>query len=220
MEKARSERISELLMDLVRIQSDTGTRLERDVEDYLHQWLGEHAYFKSHPKYFGRYPLPQDPLERSAVWALVKGQGDQTVILMHHHDVVDAFDYGSLAKWAYDPPRLQTALGEVALSEEVRRDLESGNWIFGRGTGDMKAGAAIQLVMLAEYAVRPGFKGNILLLSVPDEESLSVGMRGSLGLLIDLKTRFNLNYRMLINAEPHSKEQNKCGTFHIGWFGR
>jgi arginine utilization protein RocB len=216
MENSRSKRIIELMMGLVRIRSDTGTRREKDVEDYLHKWLGEHAYFKSRPEYFGRYPLPQDPLGRCAVWALVKGQGDRTVILMHHHDVVDAFDYGSLEKWAYDPPKLQTALGEVALSQEVRRDLESGNWIFGRGTGDMKAGAAIQLVMLAEYAVRPDFKGNILLLSVPDEESLSVGMRGSLGLLIDLRTRFKLNYRMLINAEPHSKEQGRCGTFHVG----
>jgi len=216
MADVRAERINQLTMDLVRIQSDTGTSQEKDVESYLHAWLVQHPYYKSHPDYCGQYPLPQDPLERCAVWALVKGQGDQTVILMHHHDVVDAFDYGSLAKLAYEPAALETALKEVSLSQEVRRDLDSGNWIFGRGTGDMKAGAAIQLVLLAEYAARTDFKGNILLLSVPDEESLSVGMRGSLGLLIDLKTRFKLSYRMLINAEPHSKEQGKCGTFHVG----
>ncbi len=68
------------------------------LKPYLHDWLGQREYFKNHPDYFGRYPLGKDPLERSVVWGLVKGQGDQTVILMHHHDVVDAFDYGSLAE--------------------------------------------------------------------------------------------------------------------------
>ncbi len=207
-------------MDLVRIQSDTGTRQEKDVENYLHAWLGDHEYFRNNPNFFGRYPLPEDPVERCAVWGLVKGQGDQTVILMHHHDVVDAFDYGGLEKWAYDPLKLESALSKVALSQEVRRDLASGQWLFGRGTGDMKGGAAIQFALLEEYAERPDFKGNILLLSVPDEESLSVGMRGSLRLLIDLKAGFKLNYKILINSEPHAKEQDKIGTFHVGSAGK
>ena len=220
MKNSRSDRIKKLTLELVRIQSDTGTRQEKDVETYLHDWLGEREYFKNHPDYFGQYPLPEDPLERCVVWGLVKGQGDQTVILMHHHDVVDAFDYGSLAKWAYDPPKLQAALAGMELTPEVRRDLESDAWIFGRGTGDMKAGAATQCVLLEEYSEKSDFKGNILLLSVPDEESLSVGMRGSLRLLIDLKARYNLNYKILINSEPHAKEQGNIGTFHVGSAGK
>jgi len=220
MENTRSERIKQLTLDLVRIQSDTGTRQEKDVENYLHAWLGKHEYFRNNPHYFGQHPLPEDPVERCVVWGLVKGQGDQTVILMHHHDVVDAFDYGGLAKWAYNPAKLEPALKEVALTQEVRRDLDSGQWLFGRGTGDMKGGGAIQFALLEEFAARPDFKGNILLLSVPDEESLSVGMRGSLRLLIDLKARFKLNYNILINSEPHAKEHGTTGTFHIGSAGK
>jgi arginine utilization protein RocB len=220
MKNTRSERIKKLTLDLVRIQSDTGTRQEKDVENYLHAWLAEHEYFRNNPNHFGQHPLPEDPVERCVVWGLVKGQGDQTVILMHHHDVVDAFDYGGLEQWAYDPSNLESALNEVALSQEVRRDLASGQWLFGRGTGDMKGGAAIQFTLLEEFAERPDFKGNILLLSVPDEESLSVGMRGSLRLLIDLKARFKLNYKILINSEPHAKEQDKIGTLHVGSAGK
>jgi arginine utilization protein RocB len=220
MKNARSERIKKLTLDLVRIQSDTGTRQEKDVENYLHAWLAEHEYFRNNPNHFGQHPLPEDPVERCVVWGLVKGQGDQTVILMHHHDVVDAFDYGGLEQWAYDPSNLESALNEVSLSQEVRRDLASGQWLFGRGTGDMKGGAAIQFTLLEEFAERPDFKGNILLLSVPDEESLSVGMRGSLRLLIDLKARFKLNYKILINSEPHAKEQDKIGTLHVGSAGK
>lgn len=75
----------------------------------------------------------------------------------------------------------------LPLCSEVRRDLNRGQWLSGRGTGDMKGGAAIQFALLAEYAAQLDFKGNILLLSVPDEESLSVGMRGSLSLLVDYR---------------------------------
>jgi arginine utilization protein RocB len=220
MKNLRSDRVKELMLELVRIQSDTGTRQEQDVEAYLHDWLGQRKYFKGHPDHFGRYRLRKDPLERSVVWGLVKGQGDQTVILMHHHDVVDAFDYGSLAKWAYDPPKLQAALAGMELTPEARLDLESDAWIFGRGTGDMKAGAAAQCVLLAEYSEQSDFKGNILLLSVPDEENLSEGMRGSLSLLADLKSKYKLDYKIMINSEPHSKEQGNKGTFHVGSAGK
>jgi arginine utilization protein RocB len=220
MKTLRSDRIKELMLELVRVQSDTGTRREQDVEAYLYEWLGRRKYFIDHPDYFGRYRLRKDPLERSVVWGLVKGQGDQTVILMHHHDVVDAFDYGSLAKWAYDPPKLQAALAGMELTPEARRDLESDAWIFGRGTGDMKAGAAAQCVLLEEYSAKSDFKGNILLLSVPDEENLSEGMRGSLDLLADLKARYHLDYKIMINSEPHSKAQGNVGTFHIGSAGK
>ncbi|UCD82016.1 MAG: hypothetical protein JSW26_11490, partial [Desulfobacterales bacterium] len=84
MENARKERIRRLTLDLVRIRSDTGTRLEIDAEHFLYEWLGGLAYFKTHPAYFGLYPVARDPLKRRVVWALVKGQGDDTVILMHH----------------------------------------------------------------------------------------------------------------------------------------
>jgi arginine utilization protein RocB len=223
MGDARAERIKNLTMDLVRIQSDTGTRQETDVENHLHALLGELEYFKRNPDNFGLFRVQKDPLERCVVWGLVRGQGgqgEQTVILMHHHDVVDAFDYGNLGKWAYDPVNLESELKDVELSPDVRRDLESGRWLFGRGTGDMKGGAAIQLAVLEEYAEIRDFNGNILLLSVPDEESLSAGMRGSLPLLGELKEKFNLNYKILINSEPHAKEQDRHGKFYIGSAGK
>ena len=220
MNNMRPERIEELMLELVQIRSDTGTSQEKDVETFIEQWLRQCDYFKQWPDRCGRYDLSGDPLQRSAVWGLIKGRGDRTVILMHHHDVVDAFDYGDLQKWAYDPPKLHSALAGMELPAEARLDLESGDWIFGRGTGDMKAGAAIQLVLLEGYSRKTDLKGNILLLSVPDEENLSQGMRGSLSLLVDLQKRFNLDYRLLINSEPHAKEDNRTGIFHIGSAGK
>lgn len=51
----------------------------------------------------------------------------------------------------------------------MRTDAESGDWLFGRGTMDMKAGLAVQLSML-ERAMNGHFDGNVLLITVPDEE--------------------------------------------------
>ena len=47
--------------------------------------------------------------------------------------------------------------------------------------------------------------GALLFLSVPDEESFSAGMRGSLSLLEGLKEKFNLDYRLAICAEPNQR---------------
>jgi len=49
MKNMRSERIKELTLELVRIQSDTGTRQEKDVEAYLNDWLGKRKYFIEPP---------------------------------------------------------------------------------------------------------------------------------------------------------------------------
>lgn len=48
-------------------------------------------------------------------------------------------------------------------------------------------------------------KGALLFISVPDEESFSVGMRGTLPLLEQLKERYNLDYRLAICAEPNKR---------------
>ena len=48
-------------------------------------------------------------------------------------------------------------------------------------------------------------KGALLFISVPDEESFSVGMRGTLPLLEQLKEQYNLDYRLALCAEPNQR---------------
>ena len=48
-------------------------------------------------------------------------------------------------------------------------------------------------------------KGALLFISVPDEESFSVGMRGALPLLEQLKEQYNLDYWLAICAEPNKR---------------
>ena len=49
--------------------------------------------------------------------------------------------------------------------------------------------------------------GNVLFLSVPDEESYSVGMRGAAGFLADLREWEKLSYDLLIDLEPMGRDE-------------
>lgn len=212
--------IEALLYKLVSIKSDTGTDLEKDVEEFIYQWLKEVDYFKENTDNFGKYVIESDPLKRSIVWGLVKGEGNETVILLHHHDVVDSYDYGILQEFAYDPNRLKDKLINADLNEDASKDLNSGEWIFGRGTADMKAGAAIHMCLLKEYSEIEDFKGNILFMSVPDEESLSLGARKGVNLLKDLKEKYNLSYALCIDGEPHERDDKNRGVIYEGSVGK
>ncbi|NNU76008.1 M20/M25/M40 family metallo-hydrolase [Clostridium estertheticum] len=214
------KKIKDTLEELISIQSDTGTSLEKDVEKYLYDWLQKLDYFKSNANNSGSYPLKNDSLERAVVWGLVKGVGRKTVILLNHHDVVDAYDYQTLKTYAYQPALLREMLKNVELAKDVEEDLISGEWIFARGAADMKAGIAIQLSIIEEFSKKQNFNGNILFISVADEESLSLGMRSSAELLKKIKNKFDLEYTILIDSEPHQKTENNEGVFYTGSVGK
>ena len=60
------------------------------------------------------------------------------MVLIGHTDTVGTSDYGILKKCATQPLELAKRIKELTLSEEVLKDLESGEYLFGRGIFDMK----------------------------------------------------------------------------------
>jgi len=218
--KDAERKIKDILIELISVQSDTGTPLEKDIENYIYKWLQKLEYFQSNKTNLGRYLLRNDSLERSVVWGLIKGRGRKTVILLNHHDVVDSDDYQNLREYAYRPEILAEMLKNVELEKDVKDDLISGEWIFARGAADMKAGIAIQLSLIEQFSKKQNFNGNILFVSVADEESLSLGMRRGTELLEKIKNKFDLEYTILIDSEPHQKTENNVGVFHTGSVGK
>lgn len=220
--KGIEREIENLFYSYIKIRSDTFTDLEKDIEPFLMNYFNSIDYFKTHKDYFGTYRIPGDILNRSVCWCLVEGDGEDTIVLIHHNDVVDIEDFKTLKPFAYSPFELQGELNEIKLDlpPEAKRDLESGNYIFGRGTADMKAGGAIQLSLINRYSRIKNLKGNIVLLSVPDEENLSSGMRGAVLLLEELKKKYNLNYLMMINSEPHQRVDENIGVISEGSVGK
>lgn len=147
--------------------------------------------------------ISEDPLNRSFVSALFCSSkpSKNTIILTGHLDVVDVEDFGHLKELAFEPLKLQSRIKELPLNKETLEDLESGEYLFGRGTADMKFGLALHIELLRELSLRDDFEGNILFLAVPGEESNSEGMLAAVPYLLDLKQRFGYEYVGLFVSE-------------------
>jgi len=203
-----NEKILSLLSGMVAINSRTNTEQEREMEDYLYDVLFNMPYFNVHGTHFGQIALPGDPCGRRLVYGLVKGKNNNTVVLMNHHDVVSTEVYGTLEPYAFNMVELAKKMQTEVLDEDTSHDLASGDWLFGRGSCDMKGGIAVQLALLEEYSQNPA-AGNLLFISVPDEESFSAGMRGALWLFEEFKKDWNLDYKLLINCEPNEQIESR-----------
>lgn len=214
------ERIKPLFLRLMATQSDTNTSREAYIEEHILQWIKEQPYFDEHPEFCGAFPLEDDPHNRSVIWSLVKGKGNKTIVMIHHHDAIDIEEYGKLYGVALRPDELILELKKRQLSPQVKSDLESGEWTFGRGSSDMKAGAAIQLALSAHFSEQLDFEGNILLLSVPDEETLSKGMLRAITLMTTLRNKYDLNYMLCINSEPYFNQTKGKAIFYEGSVGK
>lgn len=195
------EQLTHLLCSLVHIPSVTGSAAEKHLPTYLIEQLNTLPYFQVNPDHVRATPTDDG---RHFVTALVKKAGvRETIILISHFDVVDVEDYGIWKEQAFDPEQL-TALFYARQKEmpaAVQRDMEAGNWLFGRGTMDMKAGLALHMSMV-EKACSGEFDGNILLLTVPDEEVNSTGMRAAVPVLLELAQEHDLHYKTVLNSEP------------------
>lgn len=217
----REELIEQLFLRLVATRSDTSSEYEKVIEEIILTWLKSRDYFKENPDLIGTWPVKNDPYRREVVYALVRGKEcRETIILMHHHDCVDIEDYGKLKNLALRPDELREAMMQRRQSPAVQADLVSGEWIFGRGTADMKAGAAIQLGLIDHFSRCRDFAGNILLLSVPDEESLSHGMLAAAELLVELQVKHDLDYLLAINSEPYFNNSKNKAIMYEGSVGK
>lgn len=202
------ERVLQITKEMVGIYSPTNTAEEQKVEAYLLKLLQSMPYFKEHPENCGAFACADDCFGRSTIYGLVEGKSKKTVVFMGHHDVVSTEVYGALENVATDVDALLAKLKSVELNEEATADFASGEWMWGRGTCDMKGGTAAQLAVLEKYSQNPD-TGSILFISVPDEEAFSVGMRSCLPLLKDLRERYGLEYEVAINCEPNGVEDGK-----------
>jgi len=207
--EAIKDRIEAILLDFVATRTDSDSMHELNVGRFFSAWAEGVPYLRENPKNWGLFPIPEDILGRTVPWCLLKGRGARTVVMIHHCDCVETSNYGALEPLCLDPAALEAAFrsGAMALPEDASADLDDGGWLFGRGVCDMKGGASVQLALFEQYSREIDFEGNVLILSVPDEENLSAGMRGALYLLAQLKAAHGLQYAMMLNCEPHQREE-------------
>lgn len=200
------EKLRVLLCELVSWDSRTLTEGERTFAPKLEAKLKRLAYFEENPTHL---ELHDAGLGRQTVTALYKHpQAAETVVLISHFDTVQTEEYGVLEPLAFNPEELTRKLFEHKdeLPEAARIDLETEKYLFGRGTMDMKMGLALHMSMIEKACIEK-WPINLLLVSVPDEEVNSAGMRVAVKELVRLRNVHRLTYKMFFNSEPSFSQE-------------
>ncbi|HWQ78298.1 MAG TPA: M20/M25/M40 family metallo-hydrolase [Anaerovoracaceae bacterium] len=222
MNKSFREKLMETMLDIVAEPSITGTADENLASDRIYAIFEAIPYFKNNPQNLKKIKIKDDPLERTYITAMYRSKVDtnRTILLAGHHDVVDIESYGHLKDLAFSPNELTKRISELSLSEEARQDLDSGEWLFGRGVNDMKYGLALAIELIRELSEKDDLTGNILFLSVPSEEYNSEGMLSAVDELVALQDK-GCEYVSLLLLEPSSLgSATEPKTFHMGAVGK
>lgn len=209
----RPERIEELAVMLTRQRSVTETIEEQLVTEKVAHFFQGLDYYKEHPEDLITVLAPDDPWGRKSVISILRGKKDpsnkKTVILIGHTDTVGISNYGELKDFAHLPYELTEKLRDrkEQLPPEVQADLDSGDYLFGRGIFDMKAGNAIIMSLMEEIEKDlENFSGNIIYCAVCDEEANSIGMRSCVPKLVELREKNQFKYTALINTDYMTSE--------------
>ncbi|MGY3717459.1 M20/M25/M40 family metallo-hydrolase [Sutcliffiella cohnii] len=201
MQWQTKEQLTELLVSLVQHGSVTLSEQEKKLAAYIYEKLCTLRYFQQNED---KIQLNKMNDNRAFVTALYKHEkATDTIVLLSHFDVVGIEDYGLFKNLAFQPIELTKKLYENVdlLPDEAKDHLLTGDWLYGRGTMDMKAGLTVQMGLL-ERAIHEQWQVNLLLLTVPDEEVNSEGMISALPVLNELANKHNFTYKACINSEP------------------
>ena len=177
-------------------------RVAQEVLHLLQEGGLEKAY-----RSIGLDPLPGDPYGRQNAYAFLHGRSPRTVVLLGHIDTVDTADYGPLEQWAHDPGGLAERQDTLAaLTPGLAEDLAAhpGEWMFGRGSIDMKSGVAANIAVmrrLAERAREGDMPLSVVLLATPDEENESAGILQAVHFLLHLRQQYGLEYLGALNTD-------------------
>ena len=80
--------IRELVSGYIRAESFTHSPGEKDAERCFLDYFRGQPYWKNHPELLGSRPIPEDPFDRAAAFAMVWGSEPDPIVLTHHTEVV------------------------------------------------------------------------------------------------------------------------------------
>ena len=206
--------LENLIHEVVSWDSRTGTEGEITFPNKLRNKLLELAYFNNHPEHIRMIDAGKG---RQTVTALYNsGVTSKTVVLISHFDTVHIEEFGELSKYAFDTKKLTAEIKKYKdfFTDDINEDIDSEQYLFGRGVMDMKMGLCLHLNLL-ETASKEKWPINLLLITVPDEEVNSSGMREGVVGLIQLKEKYNLEYALFLNSEPTFSQHPSDNQYYI-----
>ncbi len=219
------KRLTEEMVAIPSINKSEGG--ETAAAQYVYDYYAGLPYFAERPAQLKFVQTKDDFVERYNTIAWVKGtkgESKRTVILMGHVDTVGVDDYGTIRDYAFNTKELPEKLRETFdLPQAVLDDMDSGEYMFGRGTLDMKAGVAGHMVIMKYFSEHPEeLDGNLLHLAECDEEDGSKGVMAALDELIALKESEGFEYTACINADYSTSEgaQDRRRYVYFGTIGK
>lgn len=215
------EDVKEITKDLVRIPSIVKTSGETECAKKIYEYYSNLEYYKDNPEYLLFQQTENDEIERHNTIAMVrgtKGNSNKTIILMGHLDTVGVDDFGLMKDYAFNPDELPKILRKLNLGDEINKDIDCGEYLFGRGALDMKAGIAGHMYLMKYFSEHlDELDGNIIAIAEADEEDNSHGIISALKVLKEWKAKYNLEYIAAINADYstpyHEKDENRYVYF-------
>lgn len=223
-----SSRIKEIALELTKELSVVETPGELDSTQKVYDIFSKMGYYKENPEDLRFVEVEGDIFGRKSVLVSLRGRkrpSKKTVVMIGHTDTVGISDYGTLQELANQPYLLEEEFKKIdhTLSEEVREDLRSGDYLFGRGIFDMKTGLAIIIALMEEISKDiENFEGNLVFAAVCDEEANSKGMLSVIPELVKLQEDEGYEYLALLDTDYMTSEfegdENKY--VYIGTVGK
>jgi arginine utilization protein RocB len=221
---------------LCKIPSVCGTRGEASIAEFLFQYIVTRPEIRN----LGAMPeileIPGENHKKAVLVflpsrsALSHSEGESgegrlspvfatehpTIVLLGHFDTVGIDEYGEFKSIASDSTRLKQLLSkEHVLPDDVRADLDSGKFEFGRGWLDMKSGVSAIVEVFLEYARSGGADGALFLALCPDEEGNSLGIRTLAPRINSILSQRKLKIRCVINSDYTSPLEPGDTARHI-----
>lgn len=224
--KVNRREVEQILKDLIHQDSVVNSEGERKMAENVYHYLCELPYFQQYPERVELTKTYNESKLRYNVVAYVKGEAatlNDTVLLTGHLDTVGMDDFGQWKIDALNPDQLKTIYKKETVPEHIKEHVHSDDWMFGRGSVDMKSGVASHLYVLKHFSEHPAeLKGNIVLVIACDEEDSSNGIRSALKDLKRIKDKEGFEYIAAINSDYTSPryEGDDNRYIYVGTVGK
>ncbi len=202
------QEVKDITKTLVSIPSIVGKdNQETNCAKKIYDYYTSLDYFKKNPKQVYLLKTDDDTIYRHSTVAYIKGTGkkasNKTIILMGHIDTVDVDDFTPDNSLAFNPDKAIEHLKTIdSLDDQIKKDIDSGDYMFGRGCLDMKSGVACQMYIMKHFSMHPEeLNGNIVAIAHCDEEDMSHGILTGLKDFQRLKDVENFDYIGAINSD-------------------
>jgi arginine utilization protein RocB len=207
MKWQKKNELEQLMKNLVGIKSISSTPGEVEIAEFIYEQLKSLRYYRENPNHLTKVEIlgPENPKRFSIIALMKKSTLGKTLLGVGHFDTVGIDDALTAKEIFINPDEYTKQIGKFDLDSDSREDLESGEYLFGRGVMDMKAGIALLMHCLEYYGDGDSFNGNLLFSFVGDEEMNSEGVLAVIPEITKILERENLRAIACLDTEPDFK---------------